>query len=101
MERLLSSSGEFVTLTPEREGCGEQIALSSGIALLGTGEKELSPGDQPGEWLACIEQRNPKREVMYFLLARGRLMIEISAFPESGVSKEELIRLAASLTEVP
>ncbi|HLF79742.1 MAG TPA: hypothetical protein VJB57_19850 [Dehalococcoidia bacterium] len=102
--------GILITETIDREGvgpvhlilagpaCGEEVTIGGQSAIYGLGNGSLYAGDNAREWLGCVET-GPAKNIHVLLLTRGDVLIEIHAFPESGLTKDDVLRMAASLTE--
>ncbi len=88
------------SLTPETPDCAEVISIRDIRALYGLGSGSLRPGPTPGTWQGCAEIGND-RNAHVVMLARGRIVVQIRAFPEANLTKEDVLKIAASLRPAP
>jgi hypothetical protein len=98
-ESAQAQPGTALRLSLKEESCGEILKASQGDLVYFSGPVELDEGVAAGEWLACKVEETPQRDFHTVLLTRGHVLIEVVAFPEAGVSREDIIRLAGSFAE--
>ncbi len=98
-EAAHASAGTELHLQVPEQACGEVLKGKRGVLVYVNGSAEAQPGASEGEWSVCKVPENPPRDAHTVMLTRGNVLIEVVAFPEAGVSKEEILRLADSLME--
>jgi hypothetical protein len=58
-------------------------------------------GQTPGAWRGCGETGAADRSAHIVLLAQGKVVVQIRAFPEAKLTKDDVLKLAASLRPAP
>jgi hypothetical protein len=95
---------ESVEVLAESPGCGEELTVGGSPALIAKGGGSLTRGDDPSVWRACGDTfADPIEEEIapYWLVTvRGNVIIEIKAYPETMVTREQLIAIAESMVPV-
>ena len=86
-----------VSLSPETPGCIEPVSLASGPAFYGVGVGGINRGPSPGSWLICAQRTPGDRQVHVVMMARGNVLVQIRAFHESNLTRQDVLRLADSL----
>jgi hypothetical protein len=86
------------TIRPESSGCGETMTLSSAPGFYGRGAANLKLDAAAGAWLACVR---PGADVHVVLILRDAVLIQLRAFPEAGLGKDEVLKIAASMRQMP
>ena len=86
-----------ISLSPERPGCIEPVSLAGGPAFYGVGVGRISPGPSPGSWLVCAQETPNDRQIHVVIMARGNVLVQIRAFHESNLTRQDVLRLADSL----
>ena len=94
-----ASQGTDVELLAAREGCAEVVEDRDRRVFYVNGFASKEPGAVEGRILVCSVEEAPARDAHTVLVAIGDVLVEMLAFPESGVSKEEMLALANSLAE--
>jgi len=97
-ETVLPPSLNDPTLKLAGDGCGERVVVRGAAAIYGRGSGMLSRGSSLNEWLACAQKGPTDRDVHVLFLIRGNLLIQIKAFPEAGITREQILEVAASLS---
>ena len=88
-----------ISLTLQGDGCGEVTSDSQGQVFYTEGFAALQPSGEYGAFLLCKIDEVPARRSHTVLVSRGSVLIQILAFPESGVTKDEILAAADSLTQ--
>jgi hypothetical protein len=89
-----------ITLRLAAPGCGELVAMPSGNAVYGLGALSFSPGDSASTWSVCVNLPPAGPAVHQVVLAAGPVMIQLAAFPESGLTRDQVLDVARSLQPV-
>ncbi|HLF78196.1 MAG TPA: hypothetical protein VJB57_11980 [Dehalococcoidia bacterium] len=90
-----------VSLSPQTPGCAEPVNVGGATALYGLGEGRVVRGQTPGQWLACAQDTPTDRQAHFLVVARGNVVIHVRAFPEAKLTKEDVLKIAASLRPAP
>ena len=98
-EAAHASPGTKLHLSVPGESCGEVLKGKQGVIVYINGLAEAQPAASEGEWSVCRVPESPPRNAHTVMLTRGHVLIEVLAFPEAGVSREEILRLAESFVE--
>jgi hypothetical protein len=91
------TDGPITALRPETPDCAETLTLGGRTALYGLGSGMLTPGPAPGEWLGCAQTSPNDRRVHTLLMAVDNVLVRVHAFPEANLTREDMLKLAASL----
>jgi hypothetical protein len=91
--------GSVVQLLPAHGGCGEVTAEDGRQTFYANGFASAEPGAVEGQLMVCPVEESPARDAHTVLVLMGEVLVEIRAFLESGVTKEEILDLAGSLAE--
>jgi hypothetical protein len=97
-ESVHTSPGTDIRLQVRDQACGEVINAGQERLVYVHGFAVAEPG-AGGEWWICKVPEEPPRNSHTVMLTRGEVLIEVVAFPEAGVSKEDILRLAQSFVE--
>ncbi len=89
---------ENVTLVLESPGCGEEIPSDGRKIFYGLGDGSAYSGDDLGTWYVCASNGPGGRAAHAAFFAHENIIVEIKAFPESGISKDDIIRIASSIS---
>jgi hypothetical protein len=98
-ESALGPPGTTLTLVVPDITCGESIEKGALRLIYVYGAADVEPTSREGEFNVCRVPETPERNLHTVLLVRGQILIEVLAFGEGGVSKEEVITLAGSFAE--
>jgi len=79
------------------EACGENVDLPEGSVYYGRGMGSRVVDDNGHDFHVCPAEGPPGLEVYSAYLAKGEIFIEIKAFPEAGVTRDDVLEIAASL----
>jgi len=79
------------------DSCGEVIQLPEGAVFYGKGAGTLVVDDNSHDYYVCPADGPPGLDIHTAYLAKGELFIEIKAFPEARVTRDDILKLAASL----
>jgi hypothetical protein len=79
--------------------CGEMVSRNAGGMVYVHGTAMAEPTDDEEELTVCKVPETPPRDLHTVMLARGNVLIEVLVFAESGVSRDEALRLARSLVQ--
>lgn len=93
------AEGTEVDLSPAQDGCGEELAQPDGEMFYANGFVSKEPGPVEGQLNVCLVAESPARDVHTVLVARGDILVEVLVFPESGLTRDEVLGVASSLTE--
>jgi hypothetical protein len=94
---LLQSSIATRTLRLATPDCAETISTDSGPLFYINGGYILDVSEDGTEQFLCRDTSMPSRDVHNVIAVRGATLIEVTAFPEVRVSKDEIIELVKSL----
>ena len=94
---LLQSSLASRTFRLSTPDCAETITTDSGPLFYINGGYILDVSEDGTEQFLCRDTSMPSRDVHNVIAVRGDTLVEIFAFPEVGISKDEIIALAKSL----
>jgi hypothetical protein len=92
---------QVTSLSPETPGCATAVSLSTGTALYGMGAGRMQRGQTPGAWVGCAQQTPNDRQAHVVMLTRGNILVQIRAFPEAKITREDILKIAASLRPAP
>jgi len=98
-ESAHAGRGTKVKLRVRDQACGELVNGRQGELVYVNGSAITEPGASDDEWWICKVPEEPPRNSHTVVLTRGQVLIEVVAFPEAGVSKEDILRLAQSFVE--
>ena len=98
-ESRMVPPGVTVELVPASPLCGEVGQESVGAVFYVNGFAGIEPGKVEGELLVCALVETPTRDAHTVLVATGDVLVEVLAFPESGLSKDQMLDVALSLAE--
>jgi len=98
-ESAQATPGTKLELVLADKSCGEIQNLAHGKAIYVNGAAEIRPGIREGQWMVCKVPESPPRDAHTVMLTKGHVLIEVVAFPEAGVSRQEILRLAESFVE--
>jgi hypothetical protein len=91
---------DAVTLSKMNADCGEFITLDSGEEVFyAKGIGALRRGDAPNQFLVCPQTPGPPLAMSHVYMVRQNVIIQILGFPESGLNREELLKIAASMRQ--
>ena len=99
-ETRVGPAGSEVVLLLAAADCGEKLLAGSWHVIYGRGTGTPVPSDSPEAWLVCPRQHPADRDLHVAFVSRGNVIVEIRAFPEANVTKEDVLRMAASLRQV-
>ncbi len=90
-----------VSFELERPGCAEKIPMANGTVIYGLGKGTLNRGPTPGVWMVCaqVDPDEVKSHVAFF--ASGDVIVQVRAFPEANISREDFLKMAASFRPAP
>jgi hypothetical protein len=94
---LLQSSLAGLSFRLEGPDCAETVSTDSGPLFYVHGNYLLGVSEDATEQVLCKDTLMPPRDVHNVIAVRGDTLVEIFAFPEVGISKDEIIALAKSL----
>ena len=94
---LVQSSLAGLRFRLEGPACAETVSTDSGPLFYIHGNYLLGVSEDGTEQVLCKDTLMPPREVHNVIAVRGSTLVEIFAFPEVGISKDEIIELAKSL----
>ena len=79
------------------ESCGEEVALLDGRVHYGRGVGSLVVDENGHDFYVCPADGPPGLDIHTAYLAKGEILIEIKAFPEARVTRDDILKIAASL----
>jgi hypothetical protein len=94
---VLQSVLPFTAMRPVRPDCAEIIPTESGPLFYINGPYSFEISDDGAEFMLCRDMSMPPRDVHHVITVRGGTLVEVVAFPEVRVSKEEIIEMVKSL----
>jgi hypothetical protein len=89
-----------VRIQPQDESCGGLESSAVGPIYYAAGLVRVLPVPEQALWLVCLDETAGHEQTHYVVTAANGGLIEIVAFPESGVTKDEVIALVDSLLPV-
>lgn len=89
--------GAEISVRPRLPECGELSQSSAGAYYYVKGLISVLTGPQADLFLVCRDEASPHAETHSVVMARDGILIEVLAFPEAGVDREELLLLLESL----
>ncbi len=96
-EELSQAEGALPKVRLRDPSCGAELTAGSRKILYIAGEVERAPPDQDNAWPVCLQESPFALNLHTVLLTEGSLLIEIQGFPDTGVTKDDVLRIAASL----
>ena len=94
---LLQSSLANRTFRLTTPDCAETISTDSGPLFYINGGYILDVSEDGTEQFLCRDTSMPPRDVHNVVAVRGDMLVEVIAFPEVQISKDEIIELVKSL----
>ena len=76
--------------------CGSELRVGSRSVLFMAGGVERMPPDEGNTWSVCQDGGAQGLDMHSIVFAEGSLIIEMQGFPEAGISKDDLLGMAAS-----
>jgi hypothetical protein len=89
-----------VRIQTQDESCGTLEPTALGPVYYAAGLVRILPVPEQNLWLVCLDESAGHEHTHFVVAAANGGLIEIIAFPESGVSKEEVVSLVSSLLPV-
>lgn len=84
-----------VQLELTRPDCGDVLSILGRTAFYGEGLGSLQPVGNAGSWEACPAEG--PRQVVNLIFSVDDVIVEVKAFPESGLNRGDLIAIAESM----
>ena len=79
------------------DACGEKVLLPEGSVYYARGVGNLVVDDNGHDFYVCPADGPPGLDIHTAYLAKGEILIEIKAFPEARVTRDDILKIAASL----
>jgi hypothetical protein len=98
-ESISAPEGRLARLIPTHPDCGELSTTLEGMTFYVSGLAFVEPGVEEGEVMVCQLAEEPARRSHTVLLTRGNVLIQMYGFSEAGVTKEQILRVAASFVK--
>jgi hypothetical protein len=93
-------TGNSAEIKPQDSTCGELEASAIGPIYYVEGLVRVLPVPEENLWLVCKDETEGHDETHYIVAATNGGLIEIIAFPEAGVTKEDMMLFVNSLEAV-
>ena len=92
--------GEFASLQPQSEDCGGMVNTGVGPVYYTEGLIRLLPAPDASLWLVCRDDTSGQEQTHSIVLVKDGILLELVAFADSGISKDEFLALVESLALV-
>lgn len=97
-ERSAAKVGEVIEFHLPSGQCGEILEHEGVTIFYANGLVDVQMYGDSG-YEVCLLEEDPARAVHTLFIAHKNILIGVTAFPQAGISKEQILRMAASFTE--